>query len=740
MRCLPLPLALLLAGACAPDGPPPAAPTREEQEARFQSLLAAAAAVAPPAEPLRGELRITGRVVDEAARPVAGVLVRASRNADRSEWIQSPVFVEAPEPPWTLERSLLRYAESRRATLAAQRETISDAGGSFEIAGLPDGSYTVEAWCAGLAIEPIGTEWRNRIVVDAGASVEFVATPLVAFTLALRLPDGSSPELAALELRRHGSTNVESQTWTPQAPGVALPRGAWQIEAKRFEPRERGGGFAQPTHGSRRIDIVLDESWQRRELALELHGIPALRGTIEPTGTGGRPAIRVDLRRLAADEDEAAALAAPLERDTGTAPRVHHSERAGGRIDWQSGAIEPGRWLVTLRDRQRASIVARRIVEVADGAVRCDFAVATPEAPALAVRVLAPDGVSLRDCGFCVDAAPKRPDPGSRSPYARPVEGVRRLDGTYGIPTLAFSEWNVLIADHPSFGRIAREVPPGARELELRFAPPAAVALRLLDRERHLGAREVALRFEALDLPPGVHGDLAPERVAVPPDGPIELGRLQPGRWRATLSLVVVDARNQRARHDVATREWPLEPGPAVLELACPELHALEIALAAGRKVWLRVERIALTRADALAVARSAETDEQGRVLFSDLPAGLYRIRGNAGPESSDMIVEVPASGPVAFVDEGVDAQRVVLADPEGGLAQAGLATGDLVVAIAGREFRGRNALRAIVGAVRGEEVTLTIERGGERFEVVVPTAHLGDAKAAGGALVDASR
>jgi S1-C subfamily serine protease len=104
------------------------------------------------------------------------------------------------------------------------------------------------------------------------------------------------------------------------------------------------------------------------------------------------------------------------------------------------------------------------------------------------------------------------------------------------------------------------------------------------------------------------------------------------------------------------------------------------------------------------------------------------------------MVVEAPAQKPIAFVAEAVNALRVVITDTAGRLAKAGLKSGDFVVAIDGREFSKREELDRIRLSLAAEEVTLTIQRAGERFEVVVPRTFLNDEKAAGGRFRESSR
>jgi C-terminal processing protease CtpA/Prc len=103
-------------------------------------------------------------------------------------------------------------------------------------------------------------------------------------------------------------------------------------------------------------------------------------------------------------------------------------------------------------------------------------------------------------------------------------------------------------------------------------------------------------------------------------------------------------------------------------------------------------------------------------------------------------VVEAPASKPIAFVAEAVNALRVVITDSKGALAKAGLKSGDAIVAVDGREFGNRQQLDWIRQSLKGELVTLTVNRGDELLEIVVPRSFLSDARAAGGRFREGAR
>jgi hypothetical protein len=77
-------------------------------------------------------------------------------------------------------------------------------------------------------------------------------------------------------------------------------------------------------------------------------------------------------------------------------------------------------------------------------------------------------------------------------------------------------------------------------------------------------------------------------------------------------------------------------------------------------------------------------TDAERRATLPMLPAGEYVVQVGEG----FMTLRVPAAGVVRFVPDSHNALRVVVADPEGAFARAGLATGDVVLGANGKTFR----------------------------------------------------
>ena len=143
------------------------------------------------------------------------------------------------------------------------------------------------------------------------------------------------------------------------------------------------------------------------------------------------------------------------------------------------------------------------------------------------------------------------------------------------------------------------------------------------------------------------------------------------------------------------------------------------------------------TPLDESRVFRHAEPDADGVLVYNDLAPGTYEFRG---PLDQTMLVETPSADVVRFVPDVIRVLRVTVSDPKSVLARAGLATGDRIVAIDGREFESREELESIRRLLRGEEATLTVKRGGKRFEIVVGLSLFRNPRDAGGSFAEAPR
>ncbi|MBL8900917.1 MAG: hypothetical protein JNM84_25010 [Planctomycetes bacterium] len=161
---------------------------------------------------------------------LAGVTIRATPWI-HDEWSflgaqgESSVSGGAPPPSRTDVSVYARYEARLRAGM---RETTTDAAGRYRLELDPAAPSHIEAWHEGFELRPLG---RDYVAEHEGeVTLEFLAHPLFALEVDVRLPDGSHPRRAILEVR--GSESHREIPWTPRRTRVSLAEGSWRLAAR----------------------------------------------------------------------------------------------------------------------------------------------------------------------------------------------------------------------------------------------------------------------------------------------------------------------------------------------------------------------------------------------------------------------------------------------------------------------------------------------------------------------------
>ncbi len=697
---------------------------------------------APPPASSRGTKTIRGRIVDRAARPVAGAAVRATHESEHGRIHGRSGFGEAAPPPARLEEAVKRAVEAYYDRAADRRETMTDADGDYAFTDLRDGRWTVQAWQPGFSLTA-----HPATAVRPDATVDFAAVPVVLCGIDVELPDGSQPTAASIAIRRVGAEAWDQlEPWSRERPRIALCAGEWELRATLGDP---DNGPAWPDYlASTPAKVVAEPGQTAPVVALRLKGARGVRGTIIDRG-GGRRHTMVKLQ----------ALARGAEPDLGSLARNddHHRWASDGSYAFKD--LEPGRYAVGVSGGWNERIVAHAAVEVGDGMVVQDLEIPPLDvAKCAAARVVDPRGRLLEDVAFSLNVdlgnmsasggvdAERRADGSWLIPLEDMVDGLFQDDGSFA-PDAAVT----ITASADGFGDASVKLATGgSRELEIRFGEPATLVATV---GGYIGSGYEARLGLALRVVE--EGEEESHRFfggadAVPLDGSSRFGPVAPGRYRLLLSLQDCDAKYERD-HPISLLDLTLSAGENRVTLAIPTLHSLTVLVPDGVTGSVDLDPATEEEDDDWRSGHQVEIDAQGRAHFESVVAGKYRVSLWSNDlellgESEDgpgicgwMEVEVPAAtGAVRFKQAVLNALVVWIEDESGALAEAGFEAYDIIVAVGGERFEAAAAMKAAIATrLAQKSIDLTVWRAGEERQLTVETRVFTNPFELGGAFHD---
>jgi hypothetical protein len=696
--------------------------------------VASVARQAPLPASRRGDRAIRGHVADARGKPLAGVLVRATRVGDESARAprRNEVGRAAPPPP-SLEEAVRKAVEEYYERGADFRETTTDADGNYAFTELLAGRFTVAAWLEGFRLyDPNGAH-----EVRPDAKIDFIAKPVIAVPVEVTLPDGKSAAAALVAASsKGGNGGGESTGWTPQAATIALAPGTWEVSATLGDPQQ-GPPWPEYLASSKELVTIADGA-APPTVKLALKGEPGVRGRVlKPDGTQvqyahvrlvSQPSGEPDLKRIAEDPDAKSAWA-----ENG---------------DFLFREVEPGRYVVaTSSNFRNQKLVAKAVVEVKEGMVVQDLVL--PEldpATCVVAKVTGPDGALLSEANF--QWRVERDKAATGNQWQSDTAAERKEPGLWWLPldSAANGDFDPLKSWPPQsrlflitwtegYGSTSIEIYQATRSVEVRFGPPATLLVTVpgyvqgeyvgrvrfqLDR-----AGEGAARF-------GWGGGGEPDKK----EGVARIGPVEAGRYK--LVMWVSDKGQERwQQSDVASQEVSLAAGENHVSMSIPTLYPLTVRMPAGSEGRLQLQSIGRTQVR----GRQAGISKEGTATFGDLAPGDWRITWTGGTTPGVMNVSVPAGGVVDFAPMNVTALRVTVADASGRLVAAGLQDGDLVVAIEGKEITSYLDWQLLQTASRlKKEVVFTILRGTTRSDVTLEARIVNDTVRLGGTFEPATR
>lgn len=745
------------AAGCAPVAVPASRPlevAREvaevvEDDAAPPAVLARASEIArsaPATEKSAGTKSIRGRIVDVEGQPLAGAVVRASWEKRNPQLERSHLGESAP-PPDSLERAMKSTLNGFYATQTEVRETTSGGDGRFEFTGLRDGAWSVAAWHAGFDLYPSFAAQVHGATqtVWPDATVDFVAMRVVAVAIAVTLPDGSPAPRAAIHLRPLGEFDAErDEPWDSRRSSLGLRPGAWQVQGSLGNPNTGMSWPAYLVSAAETIEVGAGSA--TTPVTLRLKGAPAIRGTLR-FAAGAYAGAEVKLLKLAPG----------VAADRMQFARLQESGR-GTPCDAEFffADLDPGRYLLGVRRCWSGAIVNHAIVEVSDAVVEQDFDVpALDPARSLRVTVRDANGRGVEDVTFGRELS------SATSSSTSYVEGIGRADGAFLLPLdeLAIDpnghedvasvsaedgSWPdglkvTLTVSSGRFGMKRFDLAPSMRSLDVVFAPAARLAVDVPGSIGGDCSGRVVVFLEPVKdkSDPSFRDGSRNGFVATVADGtqrfgPVEPGDYvlrvwirprEPGQWEQTLAAV---------------QPITLVAGENRAIVPMPLLYSLTIEADGSSNVPVSLTHDGGSGSEDWSVER--ETDSNGRVLFEDLVAGDYQVKPFGGG-NAPMRVSVPCAGVVRYSPGAMDALRIWIEDREGALAKAGFESGDVIVAVAGREYATAEEMqKAIAALLPQKRVLLTVRRREKKIDLSIDGGALANPFELGGSITPSSR
>ncbi len=590
------------------------------------------------------------------------------------------------------------------------RECESGLNGGFTTGGLPPGAYRLSARLNGWEFEtvPPGNVWYRP-----GDNAELLARPVREVEVRVVLPDGGTASRAEI-LCRQGSVK-KTLIWSQSDSTVRLGPGDWRLSATAAE-----GVLRSPETRVDQAHVALD---------LHLAGSPSIHGRVLfPDDEQGYP-VYVCILRIASEQQADASLLAGSRKGK-LVESAHEAE-------FNFPDLQPGLWLLGAFGPD-GTVHGLESVVVDDDPVSREIPV--PPAPYpkyLLLKVESPAGEALTDVELAVGVRH-----GSRARYWRSPSSIEILpDGRIRIPHYVCGpnehreDMHYRIAVTSSdYGKVGREYDP-ARESELlvRYTDPAKLEVRVSGIEG--SALNGRVRVELEPAPGAARGFTDYRDIGA--DGCTEYGPLAPGEYTITVGV----DRGRRNLQPLAERTVTLASGTVVERFALPRVCTVTVRGAPGSYDLRPASGI-----DRRPIG-GIRPSENGQVEFDFVPAGhylltAYRDIGRRRIVSiGHMALAVNEDLEVGFLAAPVNAFLVRITDPAGALAQAGLADGDRIVAINGKEPEDLQDLRSSLRSARTQEtVRLTVLRSGQRHQVTLDAKLLAASEAAGGALIETAR
>jgi len=640
-----------------------------------------------------GEGMFSGTVKTEDGEPIAGVIIRATRQPEQKPrpYRRGSGVPDEPGLEELVRKYVARVMEGRKN----RREGATDENGRFVIAGVTACKHYLQAYREGYSFQSIGNSNYN---VEPGAEVAFTGRPLSLLEIRMTLPDGTEPEKAVV-VSPTPEGHMTHLPWFPEYRKIELAPGTHAIYATAGENEE---------YKSSNLTVEITLGVTPAPVHFELKARPGICGKVAmPSGENNSSANIYTLKLESSEKPDDEKL-----RSSGKSTWVHSHRPKYAFLD-----LQPGTWAVGLTFDQRTFVMIETVT-VKDSVVELDLEPPEPRREDyILVRVLGPGGKALANVQFSAGYKAERRSGSGGTRVARMPDGAWRV-WHRAVPKKEEGPVTFeLTATVPQFGskKVTYDRTPSS-ELTIEFEEAGTLEVTIAGYAGSGQEGKITLAVQSAQTGQrsryqwfGRNGS------QVDAEGKQIFTGLAPGSYEIVISL----GRGRSQYSAAASIPIIVKSGRNSEMVNIPVLHTLTV-LAPGAEEGARLSLRASGESSGRRFSSSA-TVTSGKAVFENVPAGEYELRGRSGSVSGSMNVSLPGQGVVRYEPVQQDCLRVQITGATGRLAAAGLLDGDLVVAIDGVELTDANqAMTLLRAAYVKPQAILSVLRGRGRKEVPV--------------------
>jgi len=687
-----------------------------------------------------GDGVISGAVFDDRGAPVSNITIIARRSDLGTASGRSTDHIGAAAPPVdSLDEALQQAAKAWAEDRDKQARVSTDTKGRFQLSGLTNGRYEVNAYKAGWTFSTVG-----QGQCYPGDVLTFRAAQVTPLQLVVKLPDGSIAEDALVECRFGNDTQLSS--WTPEEPTLRLSMPRLQIKVfagllqTRMTQRKTMSRYASDY-------ITVD--------AEDLAGSP-LEVLVE-----ARPGIRGSLDKEWDGESESYVMIATLENESdfnSDGPFKNRSAQSVAAGDFLFLDLEEGLYVIGVQANNSSTqeLLNHQFVQVTNAIVEVDLNVPSPEiSDYVLVHCLDPKGQPLNGVSLSVVT---REGGNTRT---RSVGSMQDADGTYWarksrMRVADYDAWDPgvtieLLGKSLLYGTQSQALSSGQAEAHLQFTSPVSLTVSILGYEdlSYKSQLSIELTEQSTDgqYPTVIAKTRSINRRGSDPtlsrDGVVTFPSLAPGAYEVRL---IKGGGSWSGGDPISTAPVMLGATDSSAQLIPPLLHDL-VVYAPGLPDNAYLSLTPGSAGDGNSFSNigssygrssggsSARLDSEKRAVFKDLQPGIYTLQKGWDGEGQE--VSVP-SGDIVFEPKLPNVLRVAITDDKGSLFAAGFRTGDAILSINGIAIVNKGLEDGAFGNFQADSSQVSLRRNGAVITVTIGkiTGQSWDAKSIGGVLV----